>query len=447
MKKNVLSIAAAILVAAGFADETLYQKQTFKKSDWQEDKSGAKAAVDNGSLVLEAGKRYVCLIRGEQPFGGKFRFNAENLSDGKFRLGVRLRGGQRKLLLSEELQNRGEFTVELPRRATALDLVIQGEGKYRNFKFTRILKPGYRIEVTPAYQMVSGTPEPLKFTLYHDGRPVPDAELKIQGPDAVHPESGATAGAYIDRRKSVTEYEQTAAQIKLDAPVRILYLGDSLTHFDYGHNHVDKVRYFLNRAHPGKAEIWNYAVRGDFIERVLLRLDGKAPGRWRNYYHDLWSRSYDWAFVFLGHNDTRAYAKDNYRTPLIPPDRQKKYYEDLIARLKAKGIRRIILMSSASSNYELCSSNAAKSPKSGRYGEPAHLEKFNEILQELAKEHALEYLDVYTPMKNHPHNAALLNRFDGIHLSDAGHDFIALETLKYLRDHPEGKSPDHARNK
>ena len=275
MKKKVFSIAAAILFAAGFADETLYQKQTFKKSgDWQEDKSGTKAAVDNGSLVLEAGKRYVCLIRGEQPFGGKFRFNAENLSGGKFRLGVRLRGGQRKLLLSGELQNRGEFTVELPRRATALDLVIQGEGKYRNLKFTRIFKPGYRIEVTPAYQMVSGTPEPLKFTLYHDGQPVPDAALKIQGPDAVHPESGVTAGAYIDRRKSVTEYEQTAAQIKLDAPVRILYLGDSLTHFNYGHNHVDKVRYFLNRTHPGKAEIWNYAVRGDFIERVLLRLDG-----------------------------------------------------------------------------------------------------------------------------------------------------------------------------
>ena len=94
-------------------------------------------------------------------------------------------------------------------------------------------------------------------------------------------------------------------------------------------------------------------------------------------------------------------------------------------------------MSASSSNFELCKKNAENARIKlkrhvNRFGDPARQEDFNKVLIDLAKKHNVEYLDIYTPMKAVKNKASLLNPGDGVHLSPAGHDFVAIETLKYL---------------
>ncbi len=284
--------------------------------------------------------------------------------------------------------------------------------------------------------MTSELPQPITFTLYHQGKIVENAQIIEQGQEAFHRQSGATAYAWIDKADP-SRFDAAAKKIQLEKPVKILYLGDSLTHFDSGHNHVDKVGFFLNKYNPGKAEVYNYACGGDDIQRIVKRLGGDSSGKYGKHYQDLWTRSYDWVFVFLGHNDTKASSANQFKEPVISPELQRKLYEDLLTRLKAQGVQRIILISASSSNAELCRKNSSKIERiHNRFGEPEHMEEFNRVLIELAKEHSLEYLDVYEPMKALPDKASLLNPNDGVHLTEAGHDFIAIENLKFLNRKP-----------
>ena len=117
----------------------------------------------------------------------------------------------------------------------------------------------------------------------------------------------------------------------------------------------------------------------------------------------------------------------------MSPEKQKIFYNQLISELRKKGIKRIILFSSTSSNFDVCRKNAAKSKGvHNLFGDPAHMEKFNEILQQLARENQLEYLDLYTEMKAMPDKAALTRPTDGVHLTDRGHDYVALKTLMFF---------------
>ncbi len=426
------------------ADENIF-KDDFKSSSWRIVNSSQRAPAANNILTLDTDKPYMRSLTGTFPYGAKYRFSIDARGAGTFKLGVFVYGGKISKLWSGEFPldakfTPHEFTFALPESSGSLGLIIQGQGEYRNAGLIRRIDPDYRLSAAPPYQMTSGKPEPVTFTLYYRGKAVDHAHILENGTDAVHPDSGQTAHAYIDKGDTAV-FDAAAKDIKLTKPVRILYLGDSLTHFDIGHNHADKTGYFLNKYNPGKAEVWNYACGGDDIERVVQRLDGKAPGRWKDRYNDLWNRPYDWAFVFLGHNDTKASSARNHAEAVVPPEKQKVLYEILIARLKSKGVERIILISPTSSNFELCKALSDKTERvHNRFGDPKHLEAFAAVLKELAQKHHLEYMDIYTPMKAFPGKAGLLNPRDGVHLTAAGHDFIALETLKYLsRSEKAGK--------
>lgn len=229
-----------------------------------------------------------------------------------------------------------------------------------------------------------------------------------------------------------------------ERPVSVLFIGDSLSDFDRGSNHVDRLQSALDAAWPGKVAIHNYAVRGDYIDRVLDRLDGKPGTYGPERYDGIWDRAYDWAFVSLGHNDTRAWDRDGFATPEISPERTREGYRDLIARLKDKGVSRIVLYSTTSSNYELTRPKAekkvadiregkAKPKRVALFGTPAFLEAHNAVLKELAETvDGVEYLDLYTGMKAHPGKASLLRASDGVHLTQEGHAWVAAREFAYL---------------
>ena len=134
--------------------------------------------------------------------------------------------------------------------------------------------------------------------------------------------------------------------------VSVLYLGDSLTDYDRGSNHVDRLQASLDRKWPGKVRIHNFAVRGDYIERVMDRMNSKRGTSGLNRYKGIWDNRYDWAFVSLGHNDTRTRKNTGFTVPHMSEAQLRDGFSALISLLKAKGVKRIILLSAASCNFE-----------------------------------------------------------------------------------------------
>ena len=231
--------------------------------------------------------------------------------------------------------------------------------------------------------------------------------------------------------------------------VNILYLGDSLADFDRGSNHVDKLQARFDAKAPGKIKISNFAIRGDYIERMMDRMNGKKGTYALKRYEGIWNNSYDWAIVSLGHNDTRARSDTDFTVPLLTDAQVRSGFKDLIALLQSKGVKRIILRSAASCNFEVTSKNAVKrlaaikagkiKPKKGkapaatRFGDPKFLEAFNAIMEELASaDPAVEYFDIYTGMKSMSDKASLFRATDGVHLSPKGHEYVAGVEYTYL---------------
>ena len=430
LMKRLLCSVLTLFFLASTADEKIYADGG--RSVWRVGSTSKVAQKKNNMMLLPDSQAYVHTVVKECPYGAKLRFSIEKTDAGNYQLGFIIhpaeKGKKTLQMTSPPQSGRGSFTVELPVRARRIGLLVKGQGSYRKAELFRAADPACRLEADPPYQLVSGKPAPFTFHLYRNGKKVDNASIRISGADACHPASGATARAFIDKGDPA-RFDAAAKGIKIKAPVNILYLGDSLTFFDLGRNHADKVGYFLNKFNPGKVKIWNYACGGDHIQQILKRLHSTGFNR----YHDIWSRTYDWAVIFLGHNDTKASSAHAYRKALIPPEKQKILYNQLIAELRKRGVKRIILFSSTSSNFDICKKNAAKIKRvHNRFGDPAHLEAFNRVLQTLAKENGLEYLDLYTEMKSMPGKAALTRVQDGVHLTDRGHDYVALKTLQYL---------------
>ena len=225
-------------------------------------------------------------------------------------------------------------------------------------------------------------------------------------------------------------------------PVRVLYLGDSLSDFDRGSKHVDRLQAKLDALSPRCVSIYNYAVRGDYIERMMERFRGGTNCTSRTAYEGIWGRQYDWAIVFLGQNDTRAWSETGFSVPEMSEAQLRSGFGELIALLKSKGIGRIILVSASSSNFEFTTRKAAmiqaadaakaKKRRVVRYGDPRFLEAYNAVLIDLARAPGVEYMDIYTPMKALSDKATLLRPTDGVHLTPKGHSWVAEREYEYL---------------
>lgn len=238
--------------------------------------------------------------------------------------------------------------------------------------------------------------------------------------------------------------DATADLSAMKHPVRVLYLGDSLSDYDRGSNHVDRLQNKLDLFSPRCISIYNYAVRGDYIERMMERFRGGTNCYAHTAYDGIWGRRYDWAFVFLGQNDTRAWSETEFSIPEMSEVQLRSGFGELITLLKSKGIKRIILVSAASTNFELTThkaemamaamrnGKAKKKRRVVRYGDPRFLEAFNVVLQNLAHTPGVEYLDIYTEMKNLPDKASLLRSTDGVHLTAKGHEWFASREFEYL---------------
>lgn len=248
---------------------------------------------------------------------------------------------------------------------------------------------------------------------------------------------GATASVDVAfaAPESLARSLALAKAVPLRQPLRILYLGDSLTDFDRGRNYCDKVDFWLNQAFPGQASFRNAGIGGDYITRMEDRIYGR-PAHRQAMYDGLWEEKYDLIFIFLGHNDTKTTAKSDYQVALVTPEAQDASFRKVIELIRQKSQAPIVFISGASMVEEICRRNVEKvkatRPNASLFGLPVHVEAFNDVLQKLGQALGIAYLDVYTPMKNHPDKPSLFSPADGVHLSEAGHAFVADAILSAL---------------
>lgn len=255
------------------------------------------------------------------------------------------------------------------------------------------------------------------------------------------PKFGVVSEIFIDviAKKLYAKLDTVAKQIKLGKSLHILYLGDSLTDFNRGHNYTDKIDYWLNKYNRGKASFRNAGIGGDFIVRMWKRIqgiEGKRKAYRQDMYNGLLDKKFDIIFISLGHNDTKADNKSGYNKVVVEPKLQKKTYQQLIDYIRRKSDAKIILLSATSSFSPRCKANAKKLARMGRkhvmFGQPQKLEAFNDVLKTLSEELKIDYVDIYTPTKNHPDKASLFNPNDGVHLTEKGNCFIAMLLLDYI---------------
>lgn len=251
--------------------------------------------------------------------------------------------------------------------------------------------------------------------------------------------TGEYKGVFVNRlpKKEWDGLNDTASRIKLEQPINILFLGDSLTDYDRDRNYTDKVVFWLNKYNPGKCSFRNAGVGGDYIQSLHDRLtNGKHTWR-RNMYEGIWDRKWDLVFIFLGHNDTRYHYR--HKAPSyqpVQPAAQRKYWDETLRFLKEKTTAKVVIITPCSSDYQQSVKWVEPMKKAGRdyvvFGEPARLEEYCAIEKEIAKKYGVDVIDIYTPMKALPDKSALFTKPDGVHLTSAGNNYISGRILEYL---------------
>lgn len=240
----------------------------------------------------------------------------------------------------------------------------------------------------------------------------------------------------------IAAIENAAKELKFTKPLKIMWLGDSLSDLNREHNFIAIVQNAVNKYHPGMLTICNFGVRGDYITRIVRRINGikGAPPAWRQEMYDkLFAEKYDMMICFLGHNDTRLDTKKSPdKAILVSPDAQKTAYRQLSEIMENfdPSMEQVIFSSSASDG-DKCRSNAEITRKKGRhvvlFGDEKTMQQYNSITAEIARKLKIRFVDIDTPMRKRPDRPELFA--DGVHLSEKGNLYMAWELINFLKQH------------
>jgi lysophospholipase L1-like esterase len=160
----------------------------------------------------------------------------------------------------------------------------------------------------------------------------------------------------------------------------------------------------------------NVGVGGDFITRVWDRLNQNPRVYRLSAYDGIFEPKPTMVLIFLGHNDSKVNSKSGI--PCVPRKRFAELFPLTINKIKAETGAWVIVMSAASSAFEVISKNGIAWEKKrlrgfSKFGIPAVMEEFNAMMKKAAADTGAEYLDVYTPTKNYPNKPDIFIR-DGV---------------------------------
>lgn len=259
------------------------------------------------------------------------------------------------------------------------------------------------------------------------------------------PELGIARNLFVSlvSKKELKAMESDAAKIKLEKPLNILIIGDSLSDYFRGFNYANFVDFLGNKYHPGKIIIRNAAVGGDFITRVWDRMRGAdgliPPIRVRQFmYDDYLNPAPDLIFIFLGANDSKCSTISDFRTPYVTLDVQEKTYRKVLDYLHKKTGAKITLIGCPSFNSNISTGKdkiaSLLKSKSTRwlFGIDKAITDFNSVNKKLAAEYKIDFIELFDITVNSPEKEKLYQQTDGVHLTEKGNRIIAAEILKYI---------------
>lgn len=191
---------------------------------------------------------------------------------------------------------------------------------------------------------------------------------------------GLASGAFVKERV-VTKTKEIK---QIDA--NNVFLGDSLT--DY---------FDLDAAFPDYSVV-NSGVAGNTTDNVLADLNNRVT---------IYNPSQ--VFVWLGTNDLR-----DGKTP----QQTIESLQEIIDQIQTeRSLAKITLIS-------LIPVNAKVNPATVGLRSNDHIQEVNQGLQELAKEQELDYIDLFSALKDEQGNLKSEYTVDGLHLSDAGYQVV-----------------------
>ena len=92
----------------------------------------------------------------------------------------------------------------------------------------------------------------------------------------------ATSSIDVQPENVFRTTDEIAGRIKLNQPVSVLFLGDSLSDFYRGYNYIDRIGFWVGKYNPGKFTFRNAGVGGDFCKRMLDRLQVTRAKSWQS---------------------------------------------------------------------------------------------------------------------------------------------------------------------
>lgn len=191
---------------------------------------------------------------------------------------------------------------------------------------------------------------------------------------------GLASGAFVKERV-VTKTKEIK---QIDA--NNVFLGDSLT--DY---------FDLDAAFPDYSVV-NSGVAGNTTDNVLADLNNRVT---------IYNPSQ--VFVWLGTNDLR-----DGKTP----QQTIESLQEIIDQIQTeRSLAKITLIS-------LIPVNAQVNPATVGLRSNDHIQEVNQGLQEIAKEQELDYIDLFSELKDEQGNLKSEYTVDGLHLSDAGYQVV-----------------------
>lgn len=230
---------------------------------------------------------------------------------------------------------------------------------------------------------------------------------------------------------------KTAGQIKLQSPLEVLVIGDSLTDFARGFNYLDIVDFFVN-INGRKMNFRNYGVGGEYTTRVWKRIvalngNGNPPVR-QEMYRNLTAEKVNEVWIALGSNDTRVSRKTDFKIPQVPRQEQEETVRKIVNSFRRQNSKvRIVFIACPSHDFSSIESRFKANPKSEvLFGVDDEIKHFNSVLKKVAAETDADYIDFYQATKDFTEKSKLFRPGDGVHLTSCGQQLLALEILKYL---------------
>ncbi|MDH6254321.1 acyl-CoA thioesterase-1 [Chryseobacterium sp. H1D6B] len=190
-----------------------------------------------------------------------------------------------------------------------------------------------------------------------------------------------------------------------------LFFGDSITYGEYDGvfgGWVDILkRYALQQFHEGKNEVivFNLGIGGETTEGLVKRIPHELSAR----------NAADGNVVFLGYGANDLAIKDG--TQMVSPDQFKKNIQNALlhARQFSNDVYLISILPFAKKVDGITAA-------SGKLRVNGDVLVYNKIIQEIAAENSLKYIDFYTAFLE---DKEILLSEDGIHPNEKGYGMMA----------------------